>query len=440
MKLVTDATILDGRGSGPLSGHVIVVEGQTIQAIAREGEIPRSPDAEVIRLPGLTVLPGMIDSHVHLMGMQHMDTRAHAFVGEGLRAARCVPQLRALLEAGITTVRDCGGYTALALKQAVAEGSILGPRIVAAGRFVERTGGADDAPYMPLEWAQRGGPIGPRLADGPAEIRKAVREQVRDGADLIKTCTTGATTTQALSNPNILEWSTEEFTVLVDEAHRLGKPVAVHAHALAGIRQAVECGADTIEHGTHLDEATARLMAQRGVFLVPTWFVRHRVLTHGEEFGTPAWTLQRIRDAMDDKHRAFRWAIDSGVPIAMGTDCSGQDLLPHGLNALEAELMVKAGLPAREAIVAATSNAARALRIADEVGTIQPGKRADLIAVPGDPLQDMGALRRVALVMQGGLVVVDRRTAATDAREQLGASRGATTRTSPASPSTTTSR
>ena len=267
-----------------------------------------------------------------------------------------------------------------------------------------------------------------------------MREQVRDGADLIKTCTTGATTTQALSNPNVLEWSTEEFTVLVDEAHRLGKPVAVHAHALAGIRQAVECGADTIEHGTHLDEATARLMAQRGVFLVPTWFVRHRILTHGEEFGTPAWTLQRIRDAMDDKHRAFRWAIDSGVPIAMGTDCSGQDLLPHGLNALEAELMVKAGLPAREAIVAATSNAARALRIADEVGTIQPGKRADLIAVPGDPLQDMGALRRVALVMQGGLVVVDRRTAAPDAREQLGASRGATTRTPPASPSTTTSR
>src|SRR5262245_24409980 len=121
MKLVTDATILDGRGSRPLCGHVIVVEGQTIQAIAREGEIPRSPGAEVIRLPGLTVLPGMIDSHVHLMGMQQMDTRAHVFVGEGLRAARCVPQLRALLEAGITTVRDCGGYTALALKQAVAE-------------------------------------------------------------------------------------------------------------------------------------------------------------------------------------------------------------------------------------------------------------------------------------------------------------------------------
>jgi imidazolonepropionase-like amidohydrolase len=266
-----------------------------------------------------------------------------------------------------------------------------------------------------------------------------VREQVRDSADLIKTCTTGATTTQALSNPNVLEWSTEKFMVLVDEAHRLGKPVAVHAHALAGIRQAVECGADTIEHGTHLDEATARMMDQRGVFLVPTWFVRHRIFTHGEEFGTPTWTLQRIRDAMDDKHRAFRRAIDSGVPIATGTDCSGQDLLPHGLNALEAELMVKAGLPARGAIVAATSNAARALRIADEVGTIQPGKRADLIAVPGDPLQDRGALRRVALVMQGGLVVVDRRTA-TDAREQLGASRGATTRTSPASPSTTTSR
>jgi imidazolonepropionase-like amidohydrolase len=408
-KLITGATVLDGRRSPPQEGVAILIEDGKIGAVAPEGELKRLPDVEVLRLDGLTILPGLIDCHVHLMGMRKMDTREHAFVGEGLRAARCVPQLRALLEAGITTVRDCGSYTALALKQAVSEGSIPGPRILAAGRFIERTGGPDDAPYMPLDWAQCGGPIGPRLADGPAEIRKAVRENVRDGADWIKTCTTGATTTQALSDPSVVEWSSEEMATLVEEAHRLGKRVAVHAHALAGVKLAVECGADTLEHGTNLDETTARVMARRGMFLVPTLFVRHQILTRGEEFGTPAWTIARIRAAMEDKRRSFRCALEAGVPIAMGTDCSGQDLLPHGLNALETELMVQAGMAPRDAIVAATSNAARAIGLADEVGSIEPGKWADLVAVRADPLEKIAVLQSVDEVIQRGTVVVDRR-------------------------------
>ena len=177
MTIIVGATILDGRGSDPRRGAALLVEDGRIRDVGREGDLPAG--AEVIRLDGLTILPGLIDAHVHLMGMRGMDTREHAFVGEGLRAARCVTQLGALLQAGITTVRDCGSYTALSLKTAVAEGSVAGPRIVPAGRFIERTGGADDAPYMPLEWAQRGGPMGPRLADGPVEVRKAVREQVR---------------------------------------------------------------------------------------------------------------------------------------------------------------------------------------------------------------------------------------------------------------------
>jgi imidazolonepropionase-like amidohydrolase len=408
--IITGATVLDGLGSDPQRGVAILIEKGRIVGIAPEGELRRLPDVEVLRLDGLTILPGLIDCHVHLMGMRKMDTREHAFVGEGLRAARGVAQLRALLEAGITTVRDCGSYTALALKQAVAEGSIPGPRILAAGRFIERTGGADDAPYMPVAWAQCGGPIGPRLADGPSEIRKAVRENLRDGADWIKTATTGATTTQALSDPMVVEWSPEEMTTLVDESHRLGKPVAVHAHALAGIKQAVECGADTLEHGTNLDEDTARVMARRRMFLVPTLFVRHRILTQGEEFGTPTWTMERIRAAVEDKRRSFRCALEAGVPIAMGTDCSGQDLLPHGLNALETELMVQGGMAPRDAIVAATSNAARAIGLADEVGSIERGKWADLIAVRENPLEKIAVLQSVEVVIQRGAVVMDRRS------------------------------
>jgi imidazolonepropionase-like amidohydrolase len=405
-QVITGATILDGRGSDPIEASAILVEGGRIRGILRAGEAAGVTDAERIRLDGMTVLPGLIDAHVHLMGLRRMDARQHAFDGEGVRAARGAGALRALVEAGITTVRDCGSHTALALKQAVEEGSIPGPRILPAGRFIERTGGADDAPYMPLGWAQCGGPMGPRLADGPVDVRKAVREQVREGADWIKTCSTGATTTQAQSNPSLLEWTDEELRALIDEAHRLGKGVAVHAHALAGIRQAVECGADSIEHGTHLDRATAELMARRGVFLVATWFVRHMILTRGRELGTPDWTVEKVRQGMDGKRQAFRHALEQGVTVVMGTDCSGQDLLPHGANALEVELMVREGMPPRDAIVAATSGAARAIGVGDQVGAIEPGMRADLIAVADDPLDRVAALQRVGFVMQDGRVVV----------------------------------
>ena len=272
-KVIIGATMLDGLGGSPVSKAVIIVDGDTISHAGPEGTVPRPPGSEIIDLGGMFVMPGLIDAHVHLQGRRALAYKEHVLVGEGVRAARATADLRRLLEAGFTTVRECGGYTALSLKQAVAEGSIPGPRILAAGRFVERTGGADDPSFMPLEWTQTGGFHGARLADGPVEIRRAVREQLRDGADLIKTCSTGAAFVHANSRTDILEWSTEELQVLVDEAHRLGVRVAIHAHAADGIRQALECGADTIEHGTCLDAEGARMMADRGVFLVPTFFV-----------------------------------------------------------------------------------------------------------------------------------------------------------------------
>lgn len=400
---LTGAVIVDGLGGAPLQGHAVLVrEGRIIEILPN----PRIPEgASRIDLAGHTLLPGLIDAHVHLLGQRSMDNRDMTFIGEGLRAARATADLGRLLDAGITTVRDCGSFTALALKQAVAEGSVPGPRIVACGRFIERTGGADDAPYMPVAWAQEGGPWAPRLADGPDEIRKAVREQLRAGADWIKTCTTGAVTTQESSRPDLLEWSDGEIAALVDEAHRLGARVAVHAHANVGIRHAIDANADTIEHGTYLDDEMARRMAERGMHLVPTLFVLHQLVARGAEFGTPPWVLAKARDIMPARQASMEAALRHGVPIAMGTDIGGQDLLPHGRNAEELALLVASGTSASEAIVAGTLGAARCIGLEQHVGSIEVGKAADLIAVAGDPLRDITCLKHVAFVMKSGEVV-----------------------------------
>jgi imidazolonepropionase-like amidohydrolase len=408
VKTVIGATMLDGRGGPPIPRAIIVVDGDTISQVGPEGAIPRPHGSEIVDLGGMFVLPGLIDAHVHLQGRRALSYREHVFVGEGMRAARATADLRRLLEAGFTTVRECGGYTALSLKQAVAEGSIPGPRILAAGRFVERTGGADDPSFMPLEWTNTGGFHGARLADGPVEVRRAVREQLRDGADLIKTCSTGAAFVHANSRTDLLEWSTEELQALVDEAHRLGVRVAIHAHAAEGIRQALECGADTIEHGTCLDAEGARIMADRNVFMVPTFFVLHQMAVSGLEHGAPDFVVRKARGLDQVHEQTFQLALQHGVPIAMGTDCSGTALGPHGRNALELEYMVKAGMSPMAVIEATTANGARALGIDREVGTIEPGKRADLVAVTEDPLRDIRALQSVRFVMQGGVVVLSR--------------------------------
>ena len=400
---LSGATILDGLGGAPIVGHSVLVRGDRIVAVLPEEQVPE--DAYRLDLTRKTLLPGLIDVHVHLLGQRTMDNREMTFIGEGLRAARATVDLGRLLAAGITTVRDCGSFTALALKQAVAEGSVPGPRIVACGRFIERTGGADDAPYMPVAWAQERGPWGPRLADGPDEIRKAVREQLRAGADWIKTCTTGAVTTQEHSRPDLLEWSDEEIATLVDEAHRLGARVAVHAHANAGIKLALDANADTIEHGTYLDEEMARRMAERGMYLVPTHFVLHQLVQHGAEFGTPAWVLAKAREVMTARQSSFEAALRHGVPIAMGTDIGGQDLLPHGRNAEELALLVAGGMSTSDAIVAATLGAAHCIGLEREIGSIERGKVADLIAVESDPLSDIALTQRVEFVMKSGQIV-----------------------------------
>lgn len=397
--------VFDGVGTGLVPGPVVVDQDGSIMQVGPAGEL--GAEVERLLLPGVTLLPGLIDCHVHLTGFRSWEEELGWLPPAPLRAARAAADLRALLEAGFTTVREVGGDLGLHLKRALAEGSIPGPRLLSAGRWIEPTGGADDLAHIPLALARSGGIIA-RLADGPVEVRTAVREQLREGADLIKTATTGSYT-NAASDMDALEWTDEELAALVDEAHRHGRRVAVHADTLAGIRQAIRFGADTIEHGTFIDRTLADEMANVGVALVPTvaWLDLVDRRSTGES--VPEWVARAGRWA-DDHAASLRVAASAGVPLAMGTSCSGRDVFPHGTNALELEMMVRLGVDAAASLVAATSGAARALGL-DAVGALRPGMVADVVGTPGNPLEEITHARDISFVMQGGRIVVDRTSA-----------------------------
>lgn len=404
MRAIVGATVNDGRGGDPLREAVVVVDGGLIAGVGTSGA---PAEAEVIDGRGLWLMPGLIDCHVHLGGTRTPNPMLHAWVPHGLAVARAVGDAGKLVDAGFTTVRDLSSIEALAIRDAIAEGAIRGPRIVAAGRYIEPTGGADDPSFMPLEWSRHVNT--PRMADGPDGVRRAVREQLREGSDFIKTCTTGAAMVHARSRIDILEWSDEEIAALIDEAHRKGVRAAAHAHAAEGVQQAVRYGVDTIEHGTLMDAESARMMADAGTFLVPTFFQMHQLANEGEKYGTPDYVLEKARRLDAAHNETFRHVLEYGVKVAMGTDCTGTPVGPHGPNARELEFLVAAGMSTRDAVRSITSIAAEAIGLAAEVGTVESGKQADLVLVGGDPYSDVRAVQDVRWVMQGGEVVVDRR-------------------------------
>ncbi len=405
MHALVGATLVDGTGAPPIERAMVLVEDGRITRVGREAGVALPAGAQVIDLGGMFLLPGMIDCHVHIGGRRSMDPRTEVFFGEGFLTARATADVRRLLEAGFTTVRDAGGSIALGLRDAINEGSIPGPRIIAAGRMVESIGGADDLSFMPLEWT-RGGYGSPRLASGPAECRAAVREVLRQGSDLIKTCNNGGSFLHARAFVDKPEWSVEELRTIADEAHRKKVRLAAHAHVPESIKEAIEAGADTIEHGTLLDEECARLMVERGTVLVPTFMALQRMAEDGAALGMPDWALDQALALAPGQAASFRVALEAGVVVAMGTDCAGFPTGRHGENARELSYMVDAGMTPMQAIVAATGAAARAIGLGDTIGTIEPGKAADLIALDRDPLADVRALEHVRWVMQGGAVVV----------------------------------
>jgi len=390
--------LIDGRGGPPVErAHVSFHDGKIQQAIAF-GEPPAGD--VLVDCTGLTLMPGLIDAHAHLVysGFRSLDAvdrcsiEAHT-INATINAER-------VLRAGYTTIRDVGtvGNVAVAVRDAIAEGKVRGPEVVASGSILYGTGGLGDT--LPPHWTSEYG-LGKRV-DGPDEIRREVRRQLRAGVDNIKLAASGVEV-----GPYAWTWMTtfseEEIRVAVDEAHRWGRTVAIHAQSYDSVRFALRAGVDTIEHGTRMDDETIALFASSNAVLVPTLSTLFSVL----ELGATLNLLPKQRQEMAVNEPlwldSLRRAKAAGIPVAAGADLGNR--YPHGSNAREIELLVRVGFTPMEALCAATSVAARALRREDRIGSIEAGKAADLLLFDGDPLTDIARLQdpaRIALVIKGG--------------------------------------
>ena len=341
---------------------------------------------------GEIVLPGLVDAHLHLQGHRSMDPMEWVTERTALSTARATADLRSLLDAGFTTVRDVGSTTALGLREAVDEGTIPGPRVFTSGRAISQTGGHGDVHSLPHEWVADGEATISTLADGPDECRREARRRIRDGVDCLKIMTTGGVLSER-DAPDQSQFTDAEVAAMVEEAHRVGVPVASHAQGTAGVVRALENGVDTIEHGFYLDDAALDLFLETDATFVPTLAIMHRIVTEGADHGVPEYGLEKAREAREAHFDSTRRAYEAGVPIATGTDFLGPELVPHGTNALELELLVsEVGMSEAEAIAAATGVAARTVP-ADDVGHLDVGAHADFLAVEADPLSDVSALR-----------------------------------------------
>jgi imidazolonepropionase-like amidohydrolase len=392
--ILRGATLIDGTGAPPVRDRAVIVEDGRIVGVTGD-DAPRG-GGPVVDLGGLTLMPGLINCHVHLCMAGDADpARTLADESYAATVVSAVVRARRTVEAGVTTVRDLGGreYAEIAVRDGVRAGVIPGPRVLCAGRAICITGGHG--------WRLVG-----RQADGADDLRRAVREQLRAGADVIKLVATGGVMTPGV-DPRAAQLTLDELRAGVDEAHRARRRAAAHAMADEGIAWCLDAGIDTIEHGVFLTESLAARMAQQGTALVATLVAPHAIIEGGLAAGIPEFAVQKSI-ALRERHlESFRLAMRAGVTIAAGTD-AGTPLNPHGTLVPELSLMVGAGMEPLQALRAATSVAARVLALQDETGTIAPGLAADLIAVEGDPASDVKALDAIRLVLAGGRTVVSR--------------------------------
>ena len=401
--LIHAGSLIDGRTDTVRKSVTVTVEGDRITGIADGFTAPGAGDT-LIDLQNATLLPGLMDLHVHLTGESSPTSYTERFfLNPADLALRSTVYARRTLLAGFTTVRDLGASDNLnnSLRDAIAKGWVVGPRIFSAGKALATTGGHGD-PTNGLADDFKGDP-GPKdgVINGPDDARKAVRQRYKDGADLIKITGTGGVLSLAKNGMNA-QLTDEEFRAIVETAHDYGLKVAVHAHGDEGMKRAVRAGVDSIEHGSFMSEETMQLMKQHGTWLVPTLSAGRYVMEKAKIDGFfPA--VVRPKAAMIGPVMAatFQRAYLAGVNIAFGTD---QGVGPHGENAKEFIYMVEAGMPPMKAIQSATLGGAQLIGIEKEYGTVESGKVADLVAVPGDPLTDISVMMKVSFVMKAGVV------------------------------------
>ena len=408
MKAITGATMIDGTGSPPVARAVVLIERGEIHAVGSARQVQPPEGVEVIDAQGMTLMPGLIDTHDHLASFSYeIASRWGIDEPRSTRHLRIASVLRQTLMTGYTALRDAGGLDA-GFALAVDEGLVPGPRLQVGLGFITPTGGMADrvSPlgYKPPAGEDSGLPWG--VADGAEGMRAKVREMVGAGAHVIKTATTGGASSAAGLGPKDILFERAELQALVDEAHKRGRRVMCHALGGEGLRMAIEVGVDSIEHGTYLDEdpELLEMMADNDIFFTPTFGVYTFHATHGTPHG-------RARAAALREHhvKSVQMAMQYGVKVTAGTDEGGWE---HGNNAHELTCLVEAGLTPMQAIVAATSHAAECMGWKRQIGSIEPGKRADLILVEGDPLHDISILERgnaVKYVMKDGVTHLDSR-------------------------------
>ena len=397
--MVHAGKLLDVRSGKTLADQAIVIEAGKIVSVSPFSQAKRASGDRLIDLSAATVLPGLTDAHTHLTG-NPQDAGPQA-LGISLPRATLTGarNARITLEAGFTTVRNVGaeGYSDVALRDAIDAGDVPGPRMLVSGPPLGITGGHCDENFLPFDFHYSAEGV----ADGVEGVQHKVRETIKYGADLIKICATGGVLSHG-DNPQASQYTLEEMKAIVADAHRLGRKVAAHAHGAQGILWASQAGVDSIEHGSYIDDAAIAEMKKDGTYLVPTLYLADWFLEHAEQVHVLPEMIAKGRTVMAAARKNVAHAFASGVKVAFGTDAA---VYPHGLNAHEFAVMVKLGMSPLQSIQAATINAADLLGWSDKIGGLEPGKWGDIIAVDGDPLQDVTTLERVKFVMKGGEVV-----------------------------------
>ncbi len=398
--LLKAARLFDSRTGAIVSPGAVLVAGDRIEAVGTGASA--AAGARIIDLGDATLLPGLIDLHTHLTDREDLhweDVLLKTTPGEAaLWGAR---NARETLRAGFTTCRDMGPtwpYVDVDLRKAIDAGAVPGPRLLVAGAYVSSTGGAGDARQFSIFVDV---PMVRNLADGPDEIVKAVRTNLKQGADFIKMLVTGAVLSKGIP-PGAQQYSDDEIRAGVTEARRWGRQVAAHAHGAGGIKAAVRAGVRTVDHGSELDDETVALLrGTRETFYVPTLWTTEQIIEHGASRGIPASEIERARQNNERKIAGFKRALAARLPIGFATDAA---VIPHGRNAHELVVRVRFGEAPAAALQSATRLNAEIIGWGDRVGSLERGLLADVIAVPGNPLVDIGAMERVSFVMKGGIV------------------------------------
>ncbi len=394
--LIRTGHILDVKTGAEPAAQTIIVTGDRITAIVPTASTPKQPGDTEIDLTKYTVMPGLVDVHTHLTMANNFDPYFELSMTPAKEAIIGVENAKVTLEAGFTTVRNVGAndYTDVALRDEINAGHIPGPHMQVSGPALGITGGHMDENLLPYEYHIHGEAV----ADGIPAVQHQVRENIKYGADLIKIGATGGVLSKG-DDPQASQYTLEEMQAIVADAHRLGRKVAAHAHGAQGILWASEAGVDSIEHGSYLNDEGIAMMKQKGTYLVPTAYLIDWMQQYGN---LPPFYQQKMKDVSAVEKKNAIKAIKAGVKIALGTDAA---VYPHGLNAHEVDVYVNQfGMSPLQGIQTGTINAADLMGWTDKIGTLEPGKWADIIAIDGDPLKDVKILQHVPFVMKSGVV------------------------------------